>query len=194
MDWKKYWSPHSQESKKYLYAKSNQWTWECSKWLLRSYCELKLHLFLTQNKDLSFFIDIVSKKKFGIKALRGKPHPTNLHFSPLCQSQKRMWMVTIPCCSEKYVCLFLFCWTLNFARYSSYHLHNMNSLPNRALDRFMMGEHVVRHKDGYWNSKWSFMYMETTFIHHGKGPVGIVRVTLKPEVVKEWANSFHICT
>lgn len=36
--------------------------------------------------------------------------------------------------------------------------------------------------------------METTFIHHGKGLVGIVGVTLKPEVVKKWANSLHICT
>ena len=148
MDWKKYWSPHSQESKKYLYAKSNQWTWECSKWLLRSYCELKLHLFLTQNKDLSFFIDIVSKKKFGIKALRGKPHPTNLHFSPLCQSQKRMWMVTIPCCSEKCVCLFLFCWTLNFSRYNSYHLHNMNSLPNKAKQGPLLKQQMVIHVYG----------------------------------------------
>ena len=38
------------------------------------------------------------------------------------------------------------------------------------------------------------MYIETTFMRYGKGPGGIVVVTLKPGVVKKWANSLHICT
>ena len=82
----------------------------------------------------------------------------------------------------------------NFFRYGSFYLHNMNSLPKEVLDKFMMENHVMRYKEGYGNSKWSFMCMETTFIHHGKGPVGIAGVTLKPGVPKKWADSLHICT
>ena len=38
------------------------------------------------------------------------------------------------------------------------------------------------------------MFIETTFIRYGKGPGGIVGVTLQPKVVQKWANSLHICT
>ena len=38
------------------------------------------------------------------------------------------------------------------------------------------------------------MLIETTFVRYGKGPGGIVGVTLQPNVVKKWANSFHITT
>ena len=58
----------------------------------------------------------------------------------------------------------------------------------------MKGEHITRHEQGYWNGISSDMYIETTFMHYGKGPVGIVGVTLKPSVVKKWPNSLHICT
>ena len=58
----------------------------------------------------------------------------------------------------------------------------------------MKGEHIMRHEQGHWNGIWSNMYIETTFMHYGKGPGGIVGVTLKPNVVKKWANSLHIPT
>ena len=38
------------------------------------------------------------------------------------------------------------------------------------------------------------MFIETTFMKYGKGPGGIVGVTLQPNVVKKWANRFHITT
>ena len=38
------------------------------------------------------------------------------------------------------------------------------------------------------------MFIETTFMRYGKGPGGIVGVTLNPKVVKKWANSLHVCT
>ena len=52
----------------------------------------------------------------------------------------------------------------------------------------------MRHQQGYWNSIWSDMYIETTLVYYGKGPGGIVGVTLKSGVVKKWSNSLHICT
>ena len=52
----------------------------------------------------------------------------------------------------------------------------------------------MRHQQGYWNSIWSDMYIKTTFVYYGKGPGGIVGVTLKSGVVKNWSNSLHIFT
>ena len=52
----------------------------------------------------------------------------------------------------------------------------------------------MRHQQGYWYGIWSDMYIETTLMRYGKGPGGIVGVTLKPGVVIKWANSSHKCT
>ena len=82
----------------------------------------------------------------------------------------------------------------NYARYGLYYLRSMHKLPPEKLERFMKGVHVTRHQRGYWNAIWSDMFIKTTFMRYGKGPGGIVGVTLKPEVVKKWANSLHICT
>ena len=39
----------------------------------------------------------------------------------------------------------------NYARHSSYYLRNMETLPCEVLEKFMEGEHVTRHQEGYWN-------------------------------------------
>ena len=52
----------------------------------------------------------------------------------------------------------------------------------------------MRHQRGLWNAIWSAMFIETTFMRYGKGPGGLIGVTLKPKAVKKWANSLHICT
>ena len=67
----------------------------------------------------------------------------------------------------------------NYARYASYYLWNMENLPDEILARFMKGEHVMRHQDGFWNGILSGMFIETTFMWYGKGPGGIVGVTLE---------------
>ena len=82
----------------------------------------------------------------------------------------------------------------NYARYGLYYLRTMERLPTEIYERFMSGEHVTRHHRGYWNGIWSDMFIETTFMRYGKGPGGIVGVTLQPNVVKKWAYSLHICT
>ena len=73
----------------------------------------------------------------------------------------------------------------SYARCGSYYLCNMEKLPQEVLLKFMKGEHVMRHQQGNWNGMWSGMYIETTFMCYGKGPGGIVGVTLKPRVVKK---------
>ena len=38
------------------------------------------------------------------------------------------------------------------------------------------------------------MMIETTFMRYGKGPNGIIGITLKPNTLKTWAPSLHICS
>ena len=51
----------------------------------------------------------------------------------------------------------------------------------------------MRHKEGLWNGIWSDMFIESTFMRYGHGRSGIVGITLKPETLKTWALSRHIC-
>ena len=61
-------------------------------------------------------------------------------------------------------------------------------------ERFLKGEHVMRHNPGLWNGIWSDMYIETTFICYCHGPGRIVDITLNPNALKHWALSLHICS
>lgn len=56
----------------------------------------------------------------------------------------------------------------------------------------MEEEHVMRHKRGIWNSLWTDMMIETSYMKVGKGPLGIIGVTTKPRAVKVWAKDNHI--
>ena len=44
-----------------------------------------------------------------------------------------------------------------------------------------------------WNGLWSDMFIETTFMRYGHGKAGIIGITLKPETLKTWALSLHVC-
>ena len=52
----------------------------------------------------------------------------------------------------------------------------------------------MRHQKGFWNAIWSDMFIETTFMRYGKGPGGLIGVTLDQTSVKKWANGLHIST
>ena len=81
-----------------------------------------------------------------------------------------------------------------YARYGTYYLYSMEKLHGDVFEQFMKGEHVMRHKEGLWNGIWSDMFVESTFMRYGKGPQGIIGVTMKPDMVKKWAYSMHICS
>ncbi len=38
------------------------------------------------------------------------------------------------------------------------------------------------------------MYIETTLMRYGHGHGGIIGITLKPDTLKTWALSLHICS
>ena len=58
----------------------------------------------------------------------------------------------------------------------------------------MKEEHATRHTPGMWNGIWTDVMFEMTFMRHGKGPNGIIGITLKPNTLKSWAMSLHMCS
>lgn len=81
---------------------------------------------------------------------------------------------------------------VNYARYGLYYLRSMENMPAKVENFFLKGEHVMRHTSGYWNSIWSDMFIETTFMRYGHGKGGIIGITLKPETLKVWSESTHM--
>lgn len=82
----------------------------------------------------------------------------------------------------------------NYAHYGLYYLRSVEALPHNILQKFMNGDHVTRHTPGTWNAMWTDMMIETTFMRNGKGPRGIIGVTLKPNTLKTWALSLYSCS
>ena len=80
---------------------------------------------------------------------------------------------------------------VNYASYGLYYMRSMERLHDNFLKRFLNEEHVRRHNPGVWNGIWSNMFIETNFMCYGKGPGGLVGVTVKPSTVKRLALSLH---
>ena len=83
---------------------------------------------------------------------------------------------------------------INYARHGLYYLRSMQRIPKEMLARFDKGEHVMWHRQGIFNGIWSDQFIESTFMRYGKGPGGIIGITLNPSTVKRWAMSMHICS
>ena len=60
------------------------------------------------------------------------------------------------------------------------YMHCAHVTVTEILEKFMKGEHVTRHTPGIWNGIWTDMMIETTFMRQGKGPNGIIGITLTP--------------
>ena len=73
-------------------------------------------------------------------------------------------------------------------------IYVQESLGQEELSKFMKGEHVMHHVPGLWNGICSDVFIETTFMHYGHGPGGIIGITLEPETLKTWALGLHICS
>ena len=82
----------------------------------------------------------------------------------------------------------------NYARYGLYYLRSMAAMPDKWRDKFIKAEHTMHHIPGNWNGIWSDTYIETTCIQYGHMKRGIIGVTLKPETLKIWSLSLHICS
>ena len=63
-------------------------------------------------------------------------------------------------------------------------------LPAMAKDDLLSGAFVCRHKAGSWNAVSADQFGEQTAIKIGKS--GLKGITLSPEQVAEWIDSFSI--
>ncbi|KAL8595804.1 hypothetical protein ACOMHN_012222 [Nucella lapillus] len=82
----------------------------------------------------------------------------------------------------------------NYARALIVYLRTIERLPPDILVHFLNGKHVMQHVEGLWNGIPSDNFIESTFMRYGHGRAGIVGVTLKPETLKTWALSRHVCS
>lgn len=79
----------------------------------------------------------------------------------------------------------------HYARYITHHVLEMrHQLPPVAKTELMSGAFVCRHQGGSWNSVSSDQFGEQTAIRIGKG--GLKGITLSPEMVAEWIDSFPV--
>ena len=62
----------------------------------------------------------------------------------------------------------------NYARLGLVYLRTIENLPENILPYFLKGKHVMRHIKGLWNSIWSDMFIESTFMRYGHGRAGII--------------------
>ena len=81
---------------------------------------------------------------------------------------------------------------INYARYGLYYLRSMQQLHRDVQEKFLRGEHVMRHQDGLWNGLWSDLFIETTYMRYGKGPSGIIGSTLNDTTLAIWALSLGL--
>ncbi|KAL8593372.1 hypothetical protein ACOMHN_065978 [Nucella lapillus] len=82
----------------------------------------------------------------------------------------------------------------NYARALIVYRRTIERLPPDIIVHFLNGKHVMRHVEGLWNGIPSDIFIESTFMRYGHGRAGIVGVTLKPETLKTWALSRHVCS
>ena len=81
---------------------------------------------------------------------------------------------------------------MNYAGYGLYYLRSMERLPRDLLDKFLKGEHVMRHQAELW--LWSDIFIKTTFMRYGHGPGGLIGITPNESAMKRWALSLHVCS
>lgn len=55
----------------------------------------------------------------------------------------------------------------NYLRCASVYVMHMKQMSCDCLDHFLKGEHVMRHRSGYWNGIRSDMMIESTFMRYG---------------------------
>lgn len=81
----------------------------------------------------------------------------------------------------------------HYARYISWHLREMQHIPEVAKKDFLDGAHVCRHADGA-PAVSSDQFGEQPYIKQGKQAGGLKRISTNPEQVAVWISSFGICS
>ena len=79
----------------------------------------------------------------------------------------------------------------NCARYGMYYHRSSEAMSKEICRQFLQGEHVTRYITGAWNGIWTDMMTDykTNFMRYGKGPRGIIGITVKSSKWKSPGSS-----
>ena len=80
----------------------------------------------------------------------------------------------------------------NYARYGQFYTHHMRGLGTKLMKKLQKGA-FVRHIPGIYNSTWTDMLIETTYMRLGHGPAGAVGLATDWNQMVVWALSFAMC-
>ena len=148
--------------------------------------------FMTYESLIYYLDDIASKSKTSMLWIDCFIKPIFLMMQYVRAEREGDWSLHL-LCVKRMLPYFYSGSHIHYARYGLLYLRSMESLPYNVLNLFLKGEHVMRHIPGLWNGIWSDMFIESTFMRYGHGPGGIIGITLKPETLKKWALSLHLC-
>ena len=81
---------------------------------------------------------------------------------------------------------------MNYARYITWYLRNVENLPTTAKNDLMEGAHACRHSDG-GTAVPADQFGEQTYIRRGKGAGGLRGISTNAEQVAVWVGSFSVC-
>ena len=81
---------------------------------------------------------------------------------------------------------------MNYARYITWYLRNVENLPTTANNDLMEGAHVCRHSDG-GTAVPADQFGEQTYIRRGNGAGGLRGISTNAEQVAVWVGSFSVC-
>ena len=81
---------------------------------------------------------------------------------------------------------------MNYARYMTWYLRNIENLPTAAKNDLVKGAHICRHTDG-GTAVPADQFGEQTYIRRGKD-AGVLRgISTNVEQVAVWVGSFSVC-
>ena len=81
---------------------------------------------------------------------------------------------------------------MNYARYITWYLRNVENLPTTAKNDLMEGAHVCRQSDG-GTAVPADQFGEQTYIRRGKGAGGLRGISMNAEQVAVWVGRFSVC-
>ena len=71
---------------------------------------------------------------------------------------------------------------------------DMRKSPSSIEKKIICGKHIARQQLELWNSNWSNILIDRTFMKHGKGLRVLIGITLQQRSVRKWAYSLHVST
>ena len=79
----------------------------------------------------------------------------------------------------------------NYARYAAFYVHHMRGLYPVIMTKLQYVA-FVRHIQGIYNSTWTDMFIETTYMRLGHGPTGAIGVSTDYHLMVKFALSFVV--